>query len=110
MKSPIVKRSIFLGGRKTSISIEDEFWSALKEIAQKSGIPVNHLVAQIDSSRQNHNLSSAVRRFVLHHYRELLSRMAPQLSDFPMFRAPLPNPSSQNTGLGARLRRPDGHE
>ena len=31
MKSPIVKRSVNINGRKTSVSLEDELWNALKK-------------------------------------------------------------------------------
>ncbi|MFX7776351.1 ribbon-helix-helix domain-containing protein, partial [Acinetobacter baumannii] len=32
MKSHVVKRSIVVEGHKTSVSLEDEFWTAVKEI------------------------------------------------------------------------------
>ena len=69
MKSPVVKRSIMIGGHKTSISLEDAFWSELKEIAQSQRATVSKLVAQIDHTRQQGNLSSALRLFVLEHTR-----------------------------------------
>jgi predicted DNA-binding ribbon-helix-helix protein len=65
MKSPIVKRSITIDGRKTSISLEDAFWSCLNEIAQAQGATVSQTVTEIDKSRQGANLSSAIRLFVL---------------------------------------------
>jgi predicted DNA-binding ribbon-helix-helix protein len=69
MKSPIVKRSILIAGHKTSVSIEDAFWTALKDIAASRGTTVAELVAAIDAGRQHGNLSSAVRLFVLDHFR-----------------------------------------
>ena len=65
MKSPIIKRAIMIDGRKTSISLEDAFWSSLKEIAHAEGATVSELVAKIDKTRKKGNLSSAVRLFVL---------------------------------------------
>ncbi|MGC1642053.1 MAG: ribbon-helix-helix domain-containing protein [Pseudolabrys sp.] len=65
MKSPIIKRAIMIDGRKTSISLEDAFWSSLKEIAHAEGATVSELVAKIDETRKQGNLSSAVRLFVL---------------------------------------------
>ena len=65
MKSRIVKRSIVLDGHKTSVSLEDQFWSGLKEIARAQGATLSKVVAEIDSVRQQGNLSSAVRLFVL---------------------------------------------
>ena len=69
-KSLIVKRSIVVGGHKTSVSLEDEFWAALKKIAVRHRVTLSDLVGSIDSQRQHGNLSSAVRLYVLNHYRE----------------------------------------
>ena len=65
MKSAIIKRAIMIDGHKTSISLEDAFWSSLKEIAHAEGATVSELVAKIDKTRKQGNLSSAVRLFVL---------------------------------------------
>ena len=69
MKSQIVKRSIVVAGHKTSVSLEDAFWRGLKEIASTCGMTLNDMVATIDSRRPHGNLSSAIRLFVLDHYR-----------------------------------------
>jgi predicted DNA-binding ribbon-helix-helix protein len=69
MKSPVVKRSIVIAGHKTSVSLEDAFWEALKEIAMVRNATLSEVVAGIDASRSQGNLSSAIRLFVLHHYR-----------------------------------------
>jgi predicted DNA-binding ribbon-helix-helix protein len=69
MKSPVVKRSIIIGGHKTSVSLEDAFWIDLKEIAHSQGATLSKLVAQIDDTRQQGNLSSAIRLYVLDHVR-----------------------------------------
>ena len=73
MKSPIVKRSIVIAGHKTSVSLEDAFWKSLKEIAGSREITLSDLVASIDTRRHDGNLSSAIRLFVLDHYRGQLS-------------------------------------
>ncbi|HET6608048.1 MAG TPA: ribbon-helix-helix domain-containing protein [Rhodopila sp.] len=70
-ESAVQKRSISLGGRKTSISLEEQFWLALKEIASDRDVPVRSLVAQIDTGRDRTNLSSALRVYVLEHYKRL---------------------------------------
>ena len=70
MKSPVVKRSIVIAGHKTSVSLEDEFWKGLKEIATDRDMTLSDLVGTIDTDRQQGNLSSAIRLFVLNHYRE----------------------------------------
>jgi len=69
MKSPVIKRSIVIAGHKTSVSLEDAFWKGLKEIALGRRATLSDLVAAIDSERQHGNLSSAIRLFVLDHYR-----------------------------------------
>ena len=65
IKSSIIKRSVAVGGHRTSISLEDEFWSGLKEIAQAQGATLSQTVTEIDTTRQQKNLSSAIRLFVL---------------------------------------------
>jgi predicted DNA-binding ribbon-helix-helix protein len=69
MKSPVVKRSIVLAGHKTSVSLEDTFWMGLKEIGGRRRITLQDLIGRIDSQRQQGNLSSALRLFVLEFYR-----------------------------------------
>jgi predicted DNA-binding ribbon-helix-helix protein len=70
VKSLVSKRSIVIAGHKTSVSLEDEFWDSLKEIAVERGMTLGALVAAIDGNRQNANLSSAIRLFVLGVYRD----------------------------------------
>ena len=69
MKSAIVKRSVELNGHKTSVSLEDEFWNGLRQIAETQKTPLPNLLQSIDSGRGVANLSSAIRVFVLSHYR-----------------------------------------
>lgn len=69
MKSPVVKRSIVIAGHKTSVSLEDAFWTGLKEIAAKRDLTLSDMVATIDQDRRHGNLSSAIRLFVLDYYR-----------------------------------------
>lgn len=69
MKSPVVKRSIVITGHKTSVSLEDAFWSGLKDIAAARNLTLSELVATIDADRRQGNLSSAIRLFVLDYYR-----------------------------------------
>jgi predicted DNA-binding ribbon-helix-helix protein len=69
MKSSIVKRSIVIDGHKTSVSLEDAFWSDLKKIAHDQEATLSDLVAKIDETRQQGNLSSAIRLYVLEHIR-----------------------------------------
>ena len=65
-----VKRSFTIAGHRTSISLEAAFWDALKSAAAAEQIPVARLIARIDSTRGSGGLSSAVRVWVLQHYRE----------------------------------------
>ena len=77
MKSRIVKRSIRLHGHKTSVSLEDEFWSALKVIAGRRLMNLSDLVTAIDGQRRHGNLSSAIRLFALDFYRNQASDIRP---------------------------------
>ena len=65
MKSSVIKRSISIDGHKTSVSLEDAFWSCLTEIAQAQGATVSQTVTEIDRMRRGSNRSSAIRQFVL---------------------------------------------
>ena len=61
----IAKHSVVIAGHRTSISLEDAFWNALREIASARGQSLAGLIAWIDASRGAANLSSAIRVFVL---------------------------------------------
>ena len=69
MKSPVVKRSIVVAGHKTSVSLEEAFWNGMKEISSERSMTLSELVGEIDSKRQQGNLSSAIRLFVLDHFK-----------------------------------------
>ena len=71
MKSPVVKRSIVVAGHKTSVSLEEAFWNGMKEISGLRNITLSELVGEIDGHRKQGNLSSAIRLFVLDHYRSM---------------------------------------
>ncbi len=63
-----VKRSFTIGGHKTSISLEAEFWTALKLAAAEDGVALAALVASIDKQRGQSGLSSAVRVWLLNRW------------------------------------------
>ena len=70
MSGPPVKRSLTLKGHRTSVSLEDEFWSAFRDIAKVKQLPINALAAEIDVSRDPETgLASAIRVFVLNWYK-----------------------------------------
>jgi predicted DNA-binding ribbon-helix-helix protein len=77
MKSAVVKRSIKLDGRKTSISLEDVFWNELKEIAHFQDLSVSSLVTAIAARTEGNNLSSAIRVFVVEHLQNKDKRASP---------------------------------
>lgn len=94
MKSPVVKRSIVIAGHKTSVSLEDAFWKGLKEIAGGRDITLSELVSTIDSERRHGNLSSAIRLFVLDHFRTQSDNQAPRVEQ------------PARDGIGARMAQP----
>jgi predicted DNA-binding ribbon-helix-helix protein len=69
MKSPVVKRSIVVASHKTSVSLEEAFWSGMKEISAQRSMTLSELVSEIDSKREWGNLSSAIRLFVLDYFK-----------------------------------------
>lgn len=68
-----VKRSLTLGGHRTSVTLEDAFWAAFREIAAESGKGLNALASEIDAARDpDTGLATAIRLFVLETYRSRL--------------------------------------
>lgn len=64
------KHSLTLKGHRTSVSLEDEFWAAFRDIAAERDLPINVLAAEIDAARPlETGLASAIRLFVLARYR-----------------------------------------
>src|SRR5262245_55891943 len=63
--SRVLKRSINIAGHKTSVSVEDEFWDSLKQIAGERGMSVAAMIGAIDGNREQDNLSSALRLLCL---------------------------------------------
>jgi predicted DNA-binding ribbon-helix-helix protein len=70
VKSLVLKRSVVIAGRNTSVSIEEGFWQSLKEIADERDMTLAELIGNIDANREHANLSSAIRLFVLGVYRD----------------------------------------
>ena len=64
------KRSLILNGHNTSVSLEDLFWTELKNIAKEQELSINQLVAKIDDSRnfEVNGLATELREFVLKHH------------------------------------------
>ena len=69
MKSSVGKHSIVVAGHKTSISLEEAFWIGLKEISGHRDMTLSELVDEINGHRQQGNLSSAIRLFVLDYFK-----------------------------------------
>ncbi|HYC05595.1 MAG TPA: ribbon-helix-helix domain-containing protein [Azospirillaceae bacterium] len=63
------KRSVQISGHSTSVTLEEPFWDALKEIAAAKGLSLNALVEEIDRTREG-NLSSAIRVYALGWFKE----------------------------------------
>jgi predicted DNA-binding ribbon-helix-helix protein len=74
MQSTVVKRSVGIGGHRTSVSLEDAFWKALREIARRRQMTLSGLIENINVDRkQGTNLSSAIRLFVLEVYQDQIA-------------------------------------
>ena len=94
MKSSVIKHSIDIDGHKTSVSLEDEFWEGLREIAERQRMTVSALTKQIDNERHNCNLSSAIRVFVFKHFRSQAATGRPS-------RANMPTPDVSHSGMAS---------
>jgi predicted DNA-binding ribbon-helix-helix protein len=76
MKSSVVKHSVSLAGRRTSVSLENEFWQALKEIGRQRKMSLSALILEIQANQQCGNLCSAIRLFVLGVYRAQIENIS----------------------------------
>jgi len=65
MSTGLTKHSVMIAGHRTSVSLEDPFWTALREVAEARGQSVQALIGAIDAGRGGQNLSSSIRVFVL---------------------------------------------
>jgi predicted DNA-binding ribbon-helix-helix protein len=74
VKSLVIKHSVVIDNHKTSVSLEDAFWNALRDIAHQRDETLSHLVTGVDASRQSTNLSSAIRVFILEFYKDQLAQ------------------------------------
>ncbi len=74
------KRSITIAGHSTSISLEAEFWDALRDIAREQGRSLTALLRDIDAGRGESGLSSAARLFALNYFRQLAGSSENRLS------------------------------
>ena len=71
MSARPVKHSLTLRGHRTSVSLEESFWRAFRDIASEQNKPINQLAAEIDAARGTEaGLASAIRVYVLHHFRD----------------------------------------
>ncbi|MQT11531.1 ribbon-helix-helix domain-containing protein [Segnochrobactrum spirostomi] len=71
------KRSLTIGRHRTSVALEPAFWEALGEIAAARGLAISQLIAEIDRTRAPGGLASALRVYVLDHYRRPAGSDAP---------------------------------
>jgi len=70
-QSRLRKRSVLVAGHRTSVSLEDAFWEVLRILADRRGLSLNQLVAEVDESRTG-NLSSALRVYALEELKALV--------------------------------------
>jgi predicted DNA-binding ribbon-helix-helix protein len=106
MKSSLVaKRSVKIGGRMTSVALEDIFWTALKEIAHERRGTLQHLITSINADRQSCNLSSVLRVFILKFYKDELAR---QRAMFEQREISVPKRRQSSGRIRRDRRRPQG--
>jgi predicted DNA-binding ribbon-helix-helix protein len=75
MNSLVTRRTVRIGDERLSISIEDDFWSSLEEIAATTGTTTTQLLARIDRISHSGNLASAIRVYVVDHFRTLMNSL-----------------------------------
>lgn len=72
-----VPRSVRIGGRRTSMRLETQFWEALRDVAEREHADVGEICTRIAKRARHANLSSAVRVAMVDYYRELAARQQP---------------------------------
>lgn len=97
--SSVIKRSIVRDGHKSSVSLEDRFWDALREIADRENVTVSAVVATIDHGSNRENLSSAIRVFVLDHFMRNSERRPVGHADPDTAAARTTAPQARSAGL-----------
>ena len=95
----VKKRALSIGGRRTSLTLEDRFWKSLREIADERGLTIGGLVQLIDTHRTQGNLSSAVCLFVLQFYQDRVAKRDQQA-------APAYTDASRNVRRNLQRREP----
>jgi predicted DNA-binding ribbon-helix-helix protein len=83
MKSSVIKRSVVIAGRRSSVSVEDDFLNRLRDIAKQRHQTLSDLVSSIKAEREQTNLSSAIRLFVLDFYRDQFEASVAQTQQLP---------------------------
>lgn len=78
-----VPRSVRIGGRRTSMRLETQFWEALRDVAEREHADVGEICTRIAKRARHANLSSAVRVAMVDYYRELAARQQPVPSPSP---------------------------
>jgi predicted DNA-binding ribbon-helix-helix protein len=101
MKSTIIKRSIVIDSRKTSVSVEEAFWQGLRKIAEGRNETLSQLISSINKDRQFANLSSAIRLFVLHHYRDQFQKLPKHEVAPTPFGEPFDHPKAETKFVGS---------
>lgn len=71
----MIKRSVSIAGHATSVTLEPEFWNALKNIVKRDEISLNALITEIDDSKSIDNLSSAIRIYILNDLQSQIDRL-----------------------------------
>jgi predicted DNA-binding ribbon-helix-helix protein len=100
MKSSVIKRSVVVDGRKTSISIEESFWIGLKELAHAKQMTLSGILASIKADRaQGSNLSSAIRVFILSQFQAMV-RAATRIGDAPSLTQHAGDPAGVGSEVG----------
>ena len=102
MKSSVVKRSVLIGNHKTSVSLEQPFWDSMKEmeISRGRAKTLSELVSEIDHRPQQGNLSSAIRLFVLEHFRTAAGGSASKSVDAKAIRLTVATTPDPSPGVG----------
>lgn len=70
----LISRNVVVGGRRTSLRMEKELWSAIDDICVKEGMNLHQFCARIEQARVVSSRTSAIRSMVIGYLRLAASK------------------------------------
>jgi len=66
------RRNVFIGDRRTSVSLEILVWESLVDVCRREEISLDEICTEVEDRRVSSSMSSSLRMFLLIYYRFLV--------------------------------------